>query len=64
MFMRILLLLLLTLAIVGCGGKEEVKKNEGQIVSTPPTSAPGPGGTIQDGGAKEVSPPPIPPINE
>ena len=58
----------LTAALAGCGGKEEVKKNEGTIVNVPPTPAAPPGGAspTTSGPATNQTkpPPPIPKINE
>ena len=58
----------LATVFAGCGGKEEVKKNEGKLVNTPPTSVSAPsGGTTASGepaANKAVAPPPIPKINE
>ena len=56
-------------ALAGCGGKEEVKKNEGTIVNVPPTAAAPPGGagpkTSGPGATNQTKPPPpIPKINE
>lgn len=41
----------LFITITGCGGKPEVKKNEGVIVNTMPGAAGGPGGAAPSGGA-------------
>ena len=56
-------------ALAGCGGKDEVKKNEGTIVNVPPTAAAPPGGagpkTSGPGATNQTKPPPpIPKINE
>jgi hypothetical protein len=56
-------------ALAGCGGKEEVKKNEGTIVNVPPTPAAPPGGASPKTGGPAATnqtkpPPPIPKINE
>ena len=56
----------LIVLLAGCGGKEEVKKNEGPIVNVPPTSSPvsgGPSGAAVPGNVS-TPPPPIPKINE
>jgi len=52
--------------LTGCGGKEEVKKNEGTIVNTPPTAVSGSAGTTSGAPAtnKANPPPPIPKIVE
>ena len=54
--------------LAGCGGKEEVKKNEGTIVNVPPTPAAPPGGagpkTVAPATNQTKPPPPIPKINE
>ena len=59
----------LTAVLAGCGGKEEVKKNEGTIVNVPPTAAAPPGAPAPTTGGPAVTnqakpPPPIPKINE
>jgi hypothetical protein len=40
---RFVCVISLAFVLVGCGGKDEFKKNEGTIVNTPPTSASAPG---------------------
>ena len=60
---------LMVVALAGCGGKDEVKKNEGTIVNTPPASAKAPsrdapGGTASGGEANKVTAPPTPAIND
>lgn len=53
--------------LAGCGGKEEVKKNEGTIVNVAPTAASPPGGGADSGAPapnQPLPPPPIPKINE
>ena len=61
--------LALMVALAGCGGKEEVKKNEGTIVNVPPTAAVPPGGASPKTSGPAATnqtkpPPPIPKINE
>ena len=55
--------------LAGCGGKDEVKKNEGKIVNVAPTAATPPGGAAPASGSpaaanQPLPPPPIPKINE
>lgn len=61
MSVRIVALLSLASAffLTGCGGKEEVKKNEGVIVNTMPGAAGAPGGSAPSGGAPGGGPPPV-----
>jgi hypothetical protein len=59
----------LMVVLAGCGGKEEVKKNEGTIVNVPPTPAAPPGGASPKTSGPAATnqtkpPPPIPKINE
>lgn len=66
MVVRIFSVLTLTTALVftGCGGKDEVKKNEGVIVNTMPGAASGPGGPAPGGGppptSNSATAPPVP----
>ena len=57
----------ITLAAVlgGCGGKQEVKKNEGTIVNTPPTTTGAPSAGVSPGapGSDQVKLPPTPKDN-
>ena len=57
----------LAVALLGCGGTDEVKKNEGTIVNTPPVTAGAPaGGSAADSGPapNTAKAPAIPPIND
>jgi len=49
--------------LTGCGGKEEVKKNEGTIVNTPPASV-GAGAAPGAPATNTAKPPPPPKIND
>ena len=59
--------IVLATVLVGCGGKEEVKKNEGTLVHTMPTAGTPAGGAPAPGapaaGAANA-PPAMPAINE
>jgi hypothetical protein len=53
--------IILAVTLIGCGGKDEVKKNEGTFVNTPPTKA---GAPAAGDGANKSQPPPVPPISD
>jgi hypothetical protein len=57
--------IVLATVLAGCGGKEEVKKNEGTLTNKMPTGGT-PGGPAggATGAGKSEAPPPIPAIQE
>ena len=58
--------ILLATVLAGCGGKAEVKKNEGKLVNTMPSAGGAPGGGAPGAPAKGAAeaPPAIPPLKE